>query len=164
MSDDWDERVRRLWSTAGNTIPDELLAGMRVLAAERPPGDAAAAYELASAYDFLGREADAIPLYRQAIEAGLDAERLPQARIQLASSLRNVGQPEAAVDILSTTETTDVTGDAHRAFLALSLFDAGRPDAALAVALDALAKTLPLYGRAITGYAAGLSSRDMKTL
>lgn len=164
MSDDWDERVKRLWSSAGNVLPDELLAGMRALAAERPPGDAAAAYELASAYDFLGREADAIPLYRQAIEAGLDAERLPQARIQLASSLRNVGRPDAAVDILSRMQPSAVIGDAHLAFLALSLFDVGRPDAALAVALDALAKTLPLYGRAITDYAAELSSRDMNTL
>lgn len=164
MSDDWDERVNRLWSSTGNALPDELLAGMRALAAERPPRDAAAACELASAYDFLGRETDAIPLYRQAIEAGLEGDRLPRAQIQLASSLRNVGQPEAAVEILDRVQSSAVTGDAHRAFLAPSLFDAGRPHAALAVALVALAKTLPLYGRVITDYAAELSSRDMKTL
>jgi hypothetical protein len=57
MTDDWDSRVKRLWSRAADERPDELLAEMRSLAAERPIGNAVAAYELASAYDFLGREA-----------------------------------------------------------------------------------------------------------
>ncbi len=48
--------------------------------------------------------------------------------------------------------------------LAAERLDAGRPDAALAVALNALAQTLPLYGRVVAEYAAGLSSRDMKKL
>jgi tetratricopeptide (TPR) repeat protein len=161
VNDDWDARVERLWSSADRDRPNELLAEVRVLAAERPAGDPAAAYEEASACDFLGMEADAIPLYRQAIESGLDGDRLQQALIQLASSLRNVGQANAAVEILSAMEPSAVAGDAHRAFFALVLFDAGRPDAALAVALEALAKTLPIYGRVVSEYAAGLSSRDI---
>ena len=67
-----------------------------------------------------------------------------------------MGEFEAAIRVLEDVEENDVAGDAHRAFLALALFDAGRPDQALRVALEALAKTLPLYRRAVTGYAAEL--------
>ncbi|GAA2181585.1 hypothetical protein GCM10009785_17140 [Brooklawnia cerclae] len=49
---------------------------MTALAAERDDGDAAALYELASANDFVGREAEAIPLYRRALT--VLAGHLPQ--------------------------------------------------------------------------------------
>lgn len=139
-----------------------MLIRMKALADERPADDPAALFEQASVYDFLGRETDAIPLYRQAIASGLDGDRLPQALIQLASSLRNVGEHGAAIDILAGMESSTVAGDAHRAFLALSLFDAGRPGEALAVALRALAKTLPLYGRAVSAYASELETGEQR--
>ncbi len=125
---------------------------MRALAAERPADDPRALFELACAHDFVGREAEAVPLYRAAIDGGLDPEHRPLAVIQLASSLRNVGEAEQAVALLEA-----MPDDAHApgrdAFLALALHDAGRPTEALAVALRRLAATLPEYGRAVAAYA-----------
>ena len=156
MMDNWESRVQEFWAQADDTDPAGTFRSMKALVDERPDGDAAALYEWASVHDFLGSETEAITLYRLALDAGLDDRRRTQALIQLASSLRNVGEFEAAIQVLEDVEENDVTGDAHRAFLALALFDAGRPDQALRVALEALAKTLPLYRRAVTGYAAVL--------
>lgn len=116
-------------------------------------GDPDATYEWASVHDFLGRESEAIPLYREALANRLSGDRHPQAIIQLASSLRNVGDAQAAVDLLQDFPQDTAAGAAGRAFLALALYDAGQPGAALRIALKALAPTLPLYGRAITSYA-----------
>ena len=156
MMDNWESRVQEFWAQADDTDTGGTFRCMKVLVDARPDGDAAALYEWASVHDFLGSETEAIPLYRLALEAGLDDRRRTQALIQLASSLRNVGEFEAAIQVLDDVEENDIAGDAHRAFLALALFDAGRSDQALRVALEALAKTLPLYSRAVTGYAAEL--------
>jgi hypothetical protein len=126
---------------------------MQALIAERSDGDPDGTYELASVHDFLGFENDAIPLYRAALDAGLSGERKPQAVIQLASSLRNTDQAAAAVELLENRPEDDITGSAAQAFLALALYDVGRTDEALRVALNALASTLPMYGRAVSSYA-----------
>ncbi|MDO4075904.1 tetratricopeptide repeat protein [Clavibacter michiganensis] len=150
--DDWDARVAAFWATADDERADETVAAMRALAAEHPADDPRALFELACAHDFVGREAEAVPLYRAAIDGGLDPEHRPLAVIQLASSLRNVGEAEQAVALLEA-----MPDDAHApgrdAFLALALHDAGRPTEALAVALRRLAATLPEYGRAVAAYA-----------
>ncbi|MEW5014152.1 hypothetical protein DOU15_14370 [Clavibacter michiganensis subsp. michiganensis] len=150
--DDWDARVAAFWATADDERADETVAAMRALAAERPADDPRALFELACAHDFVGREAEAVPLYRAAIDGGLGPEHRPLAVIQLASSLRNVGEAEQAVALLEA-----MPDDAHApgrdAFLALALHDAGRPTEALAVALRRLAATLPEYGRAVAAYA-----------
>ncbi|WP_104190948.1 tetratricopeptide repeat protein [Cryobacterium sp. Y82] len=123
---------------------------MQALVAERRDDDPAAIFEWASVHDFLGREAEAIPLYRRALELGLDPVRNSQAQMQLASSLRNVGETTEAVKILEGMEPDATVGEA---FLALALFDAGRPGDALRVALKASAKSLPVYRGAINHYA-----------
>lgn len=153
MTSSWDERIASFWRSVGDLEPDAALAAMKQLVDERTGSDPDALYEWASMHDFLGREAEAIPLYQAALEAGLSGERKPQAVIQLASSLRNVGDVEAAIDLLEGCLSNPVTGSAAHAFLALALFDAGRPRHALHTALIALAPTLPLYGRAISAYA-----------
>lgn len=149
----WDERVAIFWASAADSAAEAALTAMKRLVDERPEADPDALYEWASVHDFLGREAEAIPLYRAALDAGLSGEREPQAVIQLASSLRNVGDAQAAVDQLEDRPHDAVTGSAGQAFLALALHDVGRPRAALHVALRALAPTLPLYRRAIPSYA-----------
>ncbi|GAA1654798.1 tetratricopeptide repeat protein [Actinoplanes couchii] len=158
-SPSWEQRVAQFWATASPAAPEDALERMRALAAERD--DADGLYEWASVHDFLGREAEAIPLYEQALAAGLQPPRRPQAIIQLGSSLRNVGRAAEAVEMLAGLEPDPVTGDAARAFLALALHDAGRPDEALRVALRALAATLPLYGRAVTAYADDVGRRPL---
>lgn len=56
---------------------------MKALVYDRPDGHAAALYEWASVHDFLGSEMEAIPLYRLALDAGLDYRQRTQALIQL---------------------------------------------------------------------------------
>lgn len=154
---DWENEVARFWAAADDGRPEEVLAGIRRLVAQRPEGDAAALFEEASAHDFLGEEAAAIPLYRRALEVGLDEPRRSQAVIQLASSLRNVGDARGAVELLVDFRGHESVGDASDAFLALALHDVGRHADALRVALNALAKTLPQYGRAVVAYSKELS-------
>lgn len=156
--DDWDARVAAFWAGADDERADETIDGMRALVAERRADDPRALFELACAHDFVGREAEAVPLYRAAIAGGLDAEHRPFAVIQLASSLRNLGEAAEAVALLE-----GLPDDAHApgrdAFLALALHDAGRPTEALAVALRRLAPALPEYGRAAAAYAEDLAAR-----
>jgi tetratricopeptide (TPR) repeat protein len=158
VTEPWAARVAEFWQRADDKQPDQMLAAMGELVGERPKGDPEALYEWASVHDFLGRESEAIPLYRAALRGGLDGARRSQAVVQLASSLRNVGNAEAAVELLETSETDDDAAPASRAFLALALHDLGRHDEALAVALKALAPTLPLYRRAVEHYAGALNA------
>lgn len=153
MTASWDARIDSFWAAADDTQAEAMLRGMRALISERAADDPEALYEWASIHDFLGREDEAVPLYRAALDKDLQGPRRPQAIVQLASSLRNIGEPAAAVELLEMHPTDSVTGDAAQAFLALALRDCGRNDEALSVALRALAPTLPLYGRSIAGYA-----------
>jgi tetratricopeptide (TPR) repeat protein len=149
----WEERIARFWADADDAQPDRMLSAMRRLVDERLHDDPDAIFEWASVHDFVGREEDAIPLYRSALAHGLAGERELQAVIQLASSLRNVGLPDAAVALLADRAPDDTVGAAAQAFLALALSDAGRPDEAVRIALLALAPTLPMYGSAVSRYA-----------
>ncbi|GAA1355339.1 tetratricopeptide repeat protein [Arthrobacter rhombi] len=158
MDELWDERIEAFWKTADDADPERVLSGMKALMAERPDGDPAALFEWAGAHDFLGLEEQAVPLYRRALDAGLDGERRPQAVIQLASSLRNSGQAAEAVELLEAMEPEASVGSAREAFLALALHDAGRPTEALTVALLALQDTLPLYGNVVGSYARDLGA------
>lgn len=153
----WDERIAAFWDRADDERPQRMLDDMRALVEERDADDPDALFEWASVHDFLGREREAVPLYRRALDLGLSGDRLPQAIIQLGSSLRNIGEPAAAVDLLQGAPTSAITGDARQAFLALALHDCGDHAAALHVALEALAPTLPMYGRAVSRYAAELT-------
>jgi tetratricopeptide (TPR) repeat protein len=156
MAASWEDRIASFWESADDQSPDLMLSEMKDLVDERPQADPVAVYEWAAVHDFLGREAAAVPLYRLALDAGLSGPRRPQAVIQLASSLRNIGDPGAAVDLLIELfddEDAALTGAAAHAFLALALHDLGRTDEALRVALKALAPTLPFYGRSVSAYA-----------
>jgi tetratricopeptide (TPR) repeat protein len=156
MGTTWEERIERFWAAFDDTRPEAMLDQMRALLAERPEHDPEALYEWASVHDALGLEAAAVPLYRRALELDLDGPRKPMAIIQLASSLRNIGEPQAAVQLLQDLPADAGTGDAPQAFLALALWDCGREHEALRTALLALAPTLPQYGRAVAAYATEL--------
>ncbi len=136
-----------------------MLAAILALADERPPDDADALFERASAYDYVGRETEAEPCYRAALDAGLAGDRRPRALIPLASTLRTRGRPAAAAARLGSATDDDGRADVRAAFLALMLLDAGRPDEAVGRALLALARHLPEYRRAVTYYADELLDR-----
>ena len=115
---EWEERIRIFWSEVSGADQEFTFGSMQALITERRDDDPAAIFEWASVHDFLGREAEAIPLYRRALKLGLDPVRNSQAQIQLASSLRNVGETTEAVRILEGMEPDATVGDAHEAFLA----------------------------------------------
>jgi hypothetical protein len=145
--------VEELWARFDDLDAPEFRAAMDALAAGLPP--AVAAYERGSARDATGQEAEAVPLYCEALALGLDGRQRRECVIQLASSLRNVGEAEAGVALLRAERDTgsDELDDAVAAFLALALADAGRDREALSVALLALAGHLDQYRRSLTAYA-----------
>lgn len=146
--------IDAFWDRFDGDQPEAMRAALAAVLPHLDP--ARADYERASLHDSLGEEAAAAPLYRAAIAAGLDADIRDQAIIQLASTLRNLGEFDEAIALLEHHPASTGSGDAARAFLALALHDAGRESEALAVALTALAPTLPRYQRAVRAYASEL--------
>lgn len=161
---DWEARIAAVW--ADTTLDEtQVIAAIDELVAERPEGDARAAFEAAGARDSGGFETEAEPLYRAALAAGLDDEHRPQAVIQLASTLRNLGRHDESVELLEQQLGADPDGPyaaATAAFLALALVSAGQPKRATAVALRALVPHLPRYHRSVTAYADELDSRSAR--
>src|SRR5690242_963259 len=84
------------------------------------PSDPRLVYELASAYDAASQEETAIPLYREALAAGLREPHRHRARIQLASSLRAVGQADLAYSLLTELALERPGNPAVEAFRALA--------------------------------------------
>lgn len=166
---DWEERVAAFWETADDGDPAALLRNLRALIDERGADTPEGLFELASGHDFLGEEGRAVPLYRSALDGGLAGKRRGYATVQLASSLRNIGEPEEAVRLLAAefadpgvgagTDPEDDVTPAAQAFLALALHDAGRPTEALRVALLALAPHLSGYAHAVEYYATVLGAQ-----
>lgn len=157
MSDaDWEARVAAVWTEAGDLSDEAVLEAIDDLVIERGREDAAAIFEAASVRDYLGREAEAETFYRRALELGLDEARHPQAVIQLASTLRNLGRPDESVTLLRgwiVRHPEHPLADAGRAFLSLALLSAGHDREAALVALRTLAPTLPQYASAVAEYA-----------
>ncbi|WP_217184273.1 tetratricopeptide repeat protein [Streptomyces sp. AC495_CC817] len=161
---DWEERIDAVWAEAsGEMVGDEVIARIDAIAAERGPGDARAEFERAGARDSAGREAEAVELYRRALELGLDDEHRPQAVIQLASSLRNLGEYDEALALLHRERELSaggVYGDAVAVVEALVHASAGRPAKGLSVAILALVPHLPRYHRSMTAYAHDIADAD----
>jgi hypothetical protein len=63
--------------------------------------DAQEAFDQACDYDSTGHPDLAVPLYREALEGELPGENRRRAVIQLASSLRNLGEAEESVALLT---------------------------------------------------------------
>jgi tetratricopeptide (TPR) repeat protein len=151
----WEERITALWTDIDSHAPESFRAQVDQLAAELPEGNAIASFERACAYDSTGHPDQAVPLYRAALHAGLTGLRRRRATIQLASSLRNLGDAEQAAALLR--EELDAGSDeldgAVRAFLALALVDLNQEREAAALSLTALAHYLPRYNRSLVRYA-----------
>jgi hypothetical protein len=177
MSNNWQGRVSEVWATADALSDEALVLAIDALVAEQPENHATAIFEAASARDFVGREADAEPLYRLAIARGLDAATQPRAVIQLASTLRNLATIEstgaatqtagaellseavALLEELMAQHPDDEWTAPAAAFLALTLVSRGQEREAASVALVALAGLLPVYNSSVRDYAAALVAR-----
>ena len=159
---EWEARVADLWARLDDTEPGAFRDGIDALAAELPAGDPIAAFERGCAFDSTGHSDLAVPLYREALAGGVTGIRRRRSVIQLASSLRNVGQAEESVALLRAEreQPSDELDDAVAATLALALADTGREREAVSVAVAALAPHLPRYQRSMANYARLLVERD----
>jgi tetratricopeptide (TPR) repeat protein len=157
--DDYDRRSDELWASIDDYDEEAFRARIEELVAGLPADSAVAAFERACAFDSTGHPDRAVPLYRQALELGLEGERRRRAVIQLASSLRNLGEVPESLELLAAEvgQPSDRLDDAVSAFLALALVDSGREREAVAVALAALAPHLPRYQRSVRNYAEELA-------
>jgi tetratricopeptide (TPR) repeat protein len=101
---------------------------------------AIALLEQALALDSNSRERDAIPLYRQAIAAGLSAQNLRTALICLGSSQRTVGQTQAAIRTLQKARRLYPRDVTIILFLALAHISGGQSALAIRQLADSLLK------------------------
>ncbi|MBB5957001.1 Flp pilus assembly protein TadD [Saccharothrix tamanrassetensis] len=153
---DWEQRITEAWARLDDLSEEDFRALVTSAVAGAP--EAVGKFEQAAAFDSTGHSDQAVPLYREALDLGLTGERRRRAVIQMASSLRNLGQPEIAVELLAAEQDagSDHLDDAVRAFLALALVDVGREREAASIALGALAPHLPRYQRSLGNYARAL--------
>ncbi|SOR82327.1 Tetratrico peptide repeat [Streptomyces chartreusis NRRL 3882] len=163
VNQDWEDRTAALWDRFdgyAETEEDEarFRADVDALVAELPEGSPLGPFEQACAWDSTGHSDKAVPLYREALARGLaevSPYRTRRTKIQLASSLRNIGQAEEGVALLTPEldAPSDELDDPVRATLALCLSSLGRDREALSLALGALAPHLPRYQRSMANYA-----------
>ena len=152
---DWQASIDAVWHD-DRLSSEQTLARIAELVAELPSDDPRGPFELGGAHDSAGHEAEAAVAYERAIELGLSGRARAELDIQYASTLRNLGRVAESIALLDGPGDDPELAPARAAFLALALHDGGRPGEALAVALDALAPTLPQYQRSVRGYAAEL--------
>ena len=149
------------WATFDDYAEDEagdFRAVIDALVAELPEGSPLGPFEQACAWDSTGHSDKAVPLYREALALGLSevsGSKGRRAKIQLSSSLRNTGQPDEGVKLLTPEldAPSDELDDAVRACLALCLSSLGRDREGLSLVLGALAPHLPRYQRSMANYA-----------
>jgi hypothetical protein len=159
---DWEARMAELWQRIDSIPSAEFVRSIDALAGERPSGDAMALFERACARDSTGIEDEAEKLYRAALATGkLDDYRRTRATLQLASTLRILGQLEeserlitAELDRRATAPGDYPLQDEARATLALTYLAQGKSKEAACLALRALAPHLTRYNRSVAGNAA----------
>ncbi|UYQ78319.1 tetratricopeptide repeat protein [Glutamicibacter sp. JL.03c] len=156
MSKTWEQRVETYWNTTAGKSAEQLREELGELLQGRDPADPRVLFEIASLHDFLGEEEQAVLPYQRALQAGLSGQKQEEALIQLASTLRNLGQPRRAMALLEPIQPSSVLHADAQGFLALALLDAGRSAEALRTAITALAPHARLYGRALAAYAQDL--------
>lgn len=152
-ADDTDAAFDEFWERVDLADASTARRDLEAVLAAHPVPASRTAYERGSLHDSLGEEDAAIPLYRAALADGLPAPLRTQATIQLASSLRNVGDASGAIALLRGIPTDDLLADAAAGFLALALHSDDKGTRALEIALRALAPHLPSYRRAVDAYA-----------
>jgi Tetratrico peptide repeat len=138
---------------------DAFFAEIDALAAELPDGDADGLFHRACARDSWGHSDLAVPLYRAALaRGGLTGENRRRAVIQLASSLRNVGEAAAGLALLEAERAhgSDHLDDALACTTALCLATLGREREGLSLVVTALAGHLPRYNRSMANYGRAL--------
>jgi cyanophycin synthetase len=152
-----EDEIAALWE-----LPDAMARLHAAVALyDAHPGDARLTYELAGAHDSAGDEAAAVPLYEEALAAGLREPHRHLAQLQLASSLRNLGRLDEAVAVIDDVSARHPDSLGVAAFRALVHHDAGQSTGALAELITTVVATstdpdVVRYRRALAAYAAAL--------
>ncbi|WYP27563.1 tetratricopeptide repeat protein [Alkalihalobacillus sp. FSL W8-0930] len=121
------------------------------------PNDAELHFYLASTYDGLGQEAEAIPFYQKAIELGLTGINYEKAFVQLGSSLRCIGKYEEAQEIFQKGLKEFPENAALSAFQAITEYNLGHNRQSIQRLLGLLLKEptnewIQTYKKALTFY------------
>lgn len=158
MDENWEIQLQNIWMKLGTISSEEFIQTIKDHVKLISDAQAISDFEMACAYDSMGHEKEAEPLYRSALDKGLTGLRRRRARIQLASTLRNNGKTEESIRILREEKEnySDELDDAVDSFLALSLSSAGEHQEALSLVLKAISKYLPRYNNSLVRYAENL--------
>ncbi len=138
----------------------EILPRLKALDA-RHPNVAEIVYQLAWTCDTLGRHADALPYYEKSVALGLPPNELSGALLGLGATLRTLGQPARAAEVLRSGKAQFPDNREFDVFLALLLHDQQQHAEALKLVLEVLCDTsedtgITAYQRAIRHEAAKL--------
>jgi tetratricopeptide (TPR) repeat protein len=139
MEPNWESFIESGWQHKDN---ETRLIQYFSDVAEKYTKSARAKFELANAYDSLGKEKEAIPLYERAIQMGLSSEYEAYALLQLGSSLRNVGRLDDAIRILSDAEKRYPELPSITMFLGMAMHDSDMHSEALRTVLTAMLQHL----------------------
>ncbi len=150
---DWKSELDAIVGARHGGRADHVLDLLRKLDA-RFPNVAEIHYQLAWTLDTAGKPADALPHYEKAVALGLEPNEHANALIGLATTLRTLGQPARAADVLRSGQVQFPDNREFEVFLALVLHDLGEHAEALRLALTALCDTtedpgLTAYQRAL---------------
>jgi Tetratrico peptide repeat len=76
---EWEQRLANLWASIDDLSEEAFLQKMECFVAELPANSAVAAFEQAGSLDSTGHSDLAVPLYRRALELGLEGQRRRRA-------------------------------------------------------------------------------------
>jgi tetratricopeptide (TPR) repeat protein len=129
------------------------------------PENARVLYEVGGAYDTAGQEDIARGFYEKALAAGLEGDLLRRCYVQYGSTLRNLGEYEASLEVFRAARAVFPGSPALGAFEAITLHAAGRSDESVASLLDLVvtfvhAPDIERYKEAISGNAAHIRALD----
>lgn len=136
-SDQSLEGAIQLRESGENEKARELLL---TLLAEKP-GDPTLNYQSAWVHDRLGREAEAVPYYRRAIDGGLPEVELMGAMLGLGSTYRALGRYDEAEAILRDGAKRFPDNHEFNVFLAMALYNMGQVEEGFSLLLKTLANT-----------------------
>jgi tetratricopeptide (TPR) repeat protein len=128
---------------------------------EEMPRDGDVNLQCAWIHDKLGLEAEAVPYYKAALEAGLHGEDLHDALLGLGSTYRALGRYEESLRTLDRGVKEFPADPALKVFRAMSLYNTGQAKEACQLLLTVLATTDP--PEAISRYRGAISeyARDL---
>ena len=162
--DAWREELNAIIGARHEGRIAHVLDRLRALDA-RHPNIADVAYELAWTLEENDQLADARPHYEKAIALGLPPNLHSGALIGLGSTLRELGDPERAADVLRGGQLQFPDNPEFAVFLALALHDLGQHAEAMKLLLTTIADTaddpgLTAYQRTIRHEASKLAAAE----